>query len=302
MHKVFATAPGKVNLALRVGPPRTDSFHPLDTVFEAVDVYESVSATFDRSEISVTMSGKGQDLPTDEQNLAVKAAMALRASFGGSDGVHLEIDKRIPVAGGMAGGSADAAATLVACNELWELEASADELLEIAASIGSDVPFALMGGLAHGVGRGERLVPINADVHHYWVMITAPDGLSTPAVFGEFDQIMGYRPVPEALVPDTRDLQRALAAGNTSEIASLLINDLEEPAFSLRPGLRALYKAVKSRGMAAILSGSGPTVAVLAESKGAADQLAKELATEHPDAGILRANGPVAGARVTEVI
>lgn len=291
-----------MNLALRVGPPRMDGFHPLDTVFEALDIYESVSATYDPSEISLTMLSGGEGLPTDERNIAVKAAMTLRESFGVRDGVRLQIDKRIPVAGGMAGGSADAAATLVACNELWELEASRDDLLEIAAELGSDVPFALMGGLAHGIGRGERLVPINADVHHYWVMIASHEGLSTPAVFTEFDQIMGYTRVPETLVPDTLDLQRALASGNAAEIAALMANDLEVPAFSLRPNLRTLMKSVGERGVATILSGSGPTIAILCNSKGAADQLARDLMAERPGLDILRANGPVAGAHVTEVI
>ena len=279
-----------------------DGFHPLDTVFEALDIYESVSATYDPSEISLTMLSGGEDLPTDERNIAVKAAMTLRERFGVRGGVRLEIDKRIPVAGGMAGGSADAAATLVACNELWELEASRDDLLEIAAELGSDVPFALMGGLAHGVGRGERLVPINADVHHHWVMIASHEGLSTPAVFTEFDQIMGYTRVPETLVPDTLDLQRALASGNASEIAALMANDLEAPALSLRPDLHALMKSIYGWGAATILSGSGPTIAVLCDSKSSADRLAKDLVAERPELGILRANGPVAGAHVTEVI
>ncbi|MGO1591491.1 MAG: 4-(cytidine 5'-diphospho)-2-C-methyl-D-erythritol kinase [Ancrocorticia sp.] len=302
MHKVFASAPGKVNLALRVGPPRTDGFHPLDTIFEAVDVYESVSATYAPSEITVSVRGATQELPTDEQNLAVKAALVLRERFGGTAGAHLDLEKRIPVAGGMAGGSADAAATLVACNELWECEASQSDLLEIAGQLGSDVPFALLGGLAHGVGRGERLVPINADAHHFWVMITSPEGLSTPAVFAEFDQIMGYTRIPDTLVPDTLDLQRALAAGDSAAAISHMINDLEAPAFSLRPDLRDLMKSVEGRSAGHILSGSGPTIALLCDSLGAADSLANALRTENPEHGIIRANGPVAGARVTEAI
>lgn len=300
MHKVFASAPGKVNLALRVGPPRLDGFHPLDTIFEALDIYEGVAATYDRSEISLSIDGLGQDLPTDDRNLAVRAARVLRESFGGTDGVKLDLFKRVPVAGGMAGGSADAAATLVACNELWELEASQNDLLEIAAQLGSDVPFALMGGLAHGVGRGERLIPINTNVSHHWVIITSEEGLSTPAVFNEFDQIMGYTPVPEAMVPETLDLQRALAEGNTMEVAGLLVNDLEEPAFSLRPDLREFKKLVEKRGIGAVLAGSGPSIAVMCESKASADELATDLRKSR--SGVYRANGPVAGAHVVEAI
>ncbi|MFT3944605.1 MAG: 4-(cytidine 5'-diphospho)-2-C-methyl-D-erythritol kinase [Ancrocorticia sp.] len=319
--RIIVSAPAKVNLALRVGPPRLDGFHPLDTVFEALDVYDDVHASPlapgqvadpnqpadpnqvtapNQPAVTLTITGLGEDLPTDSSNLAVRAAELLRERFGVKDGVALHITKRIPIAAGMAGGSADAAGTLVACNELWGLGLSTEELLELGGELGSDVPFAMMGGFAHGVGRGEQLTPIESAIAHHWVLLTSSEGLSTPSVFREFDALMGYTRVPETLVADTTDLREALAAGNAAALPPLMINDLEQPALSLRPDLRETMRALRSRGHFALLSGSGPTIAVLASSADEADQLAEGFRELFPQHGVLRANGPVAAARVSD--
>ncbi len=314
MRKVLVSAPAKVNLALRVGPPRLDGFHPLDTVFEALDVYDDVLASLpaldhvaDPNEpaVTLTITGLGEDLPTDGTNLAVRAAELLRERFGVKDGVALHITKRIPIAAGMAGGSADAAGTLVACNELWGLGLSTEELLELGGELGSDVPFAMMGGFAHGVGRGEQLTPIESGVRHHWVLLTSTEGLSTPAVFREFDILMGYTRVPETLVADTVELREALDGdgdgdGDGAALPPLMINDLEQPALSLRPDLRETMRELRSRGHFALLSGSGPTIAVLASSEAEADQLAEEFRELFPQHGVLRANGPVGAAQIND--
>ena len=301
MQYVHASAPAKDNVALRVGPPRLDGFHPLDTVFEALDLFDDVVAEhLSEPKVTVEISGLGEDLPTDASNLAVKAAELLRGRYGVETGVALSITKRIPVAGGMAGGSADAAATLVACNALWELGLEPEELCELGAELGSDVPFSLFGGLAHGTGRGEELTPVRPGAMHSWVLLTNPQGLSTPDVFREFDAIMGYERVPDTLVADTEELRAALGGTDLAAIGSLMANDLAEAAFSLRPDLREIVRAIGTKGITTILSGSGPTIAVLAEDFLTADALAGSLARDFPELTVLRADGPAAGAHVRD--
>ncbi|WP_180947736.1 4-(cytidine 5'-diphospho)-2-C-methyl-D-erythritol kinase [Trueperella bernardiae] len=296
MQRVLVSAPAKVNLALRVGGPRPDGFHPLDTVFEAIDIFDDVEVR-PAPELTVSISGLGEDLPTDESNLAIRAGRALqsRVREEGLDcpaGANIRITKRIPVAGGMAGGSADAAATLVALNELWGLGLSAEELRAIGGELGSDVPFALMGGLAHGVGRGEELAPLRAGAMHAWVLLTREHGLSTPAVFRQFDAMY-----PGAGEPaDTAELRAALAGPAIDTVAALLANDLQPPACALRPEIGAEIELIEAAGRAVVLSGSGPTIAVLTSPE-QAEELAAQMRADFPyDVHI--AYGPTAGAHV----
>ena len=299
---VRAVAPAKVNLALRVGAQRADGFHPLNTIFEAMNISEIVTAK-DADSLSLEFdasTGLGGDLPTDSSNLAIRAGLALQEKFGVRAGAHLVIEKHIPVAGGMAGGSADAAAALVALNELWGIEASAEELAELAIGLGSDVPFALFGGVARGLSRGEDLEPIVAGAEHGFVMLTNPRGLSTPAVFREFDR-MGVASGGEPA--DTDDLRAAIQGNDLEAVGQLLMNDLEAPAFSLRPDLAEtvgqLRNQMRTHGgyQGVILSGSGPTIAVLCRPSDAAD-LARELQREYPELTALAATGPVPGTHL----
>lgn len=299
MHYVLASAPAKINLALRVGPPRLDGFHPLDTVFEAVDVFDDIEVTRTAEPtVTLTISGLGEDLPTDKSNLARAAAELLQGRYDVAAGAHVHVTKRIPVAGGLAGGSADAAGTLVACNVLWGLDLDAAELLRIGAELGSDVPFALTGNLAHGTGRGEVLEALKPGAMHCWVLLTNPRGLSTPEVFREFDAIMGYERVSETLVPDTVALCDVLASPQITALGDLMVNDLAEAAFSLRPDLRKIVARIGTLGVATILSGSGPTIAILAEDFSTADAIAGTAKRAFPELGVVRANGPAAGAHV----
>lgn len=303
MHRVLVSAPAKVNLALRVGGPRPDGFHPLDTVFEALDVFDDVEVTA-ADELTVDITSPGDavaiaDLPLDGSNLAMRAATALLDRRGltgpGAPGARISITKRIPVAGGMAGGSADAAGALVALNKLWDLGFGADELERIAADLGSDVPFALKGSVAHGQGRGELLEAVQVALVHAWVFLTRSDGLSTPAVFREFDRLN-----PQAGDPaPTTDLRAALESGSIDDIGAAMVNDLEEPAASLNPELGQMLGQLRADGLHAILSGSGPTIAVLTDPD-SLHAIAQQLAARYPHTTVLAACGPAAGAHVRE--
>lgn len=305
MDRVVASAPAKINLALRVGAPRPDGFHPLDTVFEAIDIVDDVEARRADS-LSLTISGLGEDLPVDETNLAIRAAHALIKHAGleaNPPGAALHITKRIPVAGGMAGGSADAAGTLVALNELWGLKMETSRLLEIGAELGSDVPFSLHGFLAHGTGRGEHLTPITTKGRHGWVLVTSRLGLSTPAVFRAFDQRGGLADPENAVVPppSTRELREALVTGDLHSVASYMINDLQPVAASMRADLKNLLELLDDAGRATILSGSGPTIAILTDVEGVAATKRRvlDLLSSLPGSyEVLTAEGPAAGARI----
>lgn len=292
--------PGKVNLYLAVGDRRDDGYHELTTVFHAVSLFDDVTVR-NADLLSVQMSGEGSEaLPTDERNLAWRAAELLAGHVGRAPDVAISISKSIPVAGGMAGGSGDAAAVLVAMNHLWELGVPRRDLHALAAKLGSDVPFALHGGTALGTGRGEELATVLARSTFHWVLAFADNGLSTPAVFGEIDRL---RATPDRGGPprleDAEPVLAALASGDPRELAALLGNDLQPAALSLRSDLRRTLRAGAEAGaLAGIISGSGPTCAFLCAS----ESDAVEVGTALSGAGVCRtvrvASGPVHGARV----
>lgn len=297
---VTVRVPGKVNLYLAVGDRRDDGYHELTTLFHAVSLFDDVTVRI-ADLLSLEMSGEGSEsLPVDERNLAWKAAELLGNHVGRAPDVAISISKSIPVAGGMAGGSADAAAVLVAMNTLWELGLPRRDLHALAAKLGSDVPFALHGGTALGTGRGEELATVLARSTFHWVLAFADEGLSTPAVFGEIDRL---RENPDRGGPprldDAEPVLAALASGDPRELAPLLGNDLQPAALSLRSDLRRTLRAGEEAGaLAGVVSGSGPTCAFLCTS--AAD--AVEVGTALSGAGVCRtvrvASGPVHGARV----
>ena len=299
---VTVRVPGKVNLYLAVGDRRDDGYHELTTVFHAVSLLDEVTVR-NADVLSLEMAGEGVDsLPADERNLAWQAAELMAEHVGRAPDVSISIEKSIPVAGGMAGGSADAAAVLVAINTLWELGVPRRDLHALAAQLGSDVPFSLHGGTALGTGRGEELATALARNTFHWVLAFAKDGLSTPAVFTEIDRLRetagAGRDQPPRL-DDPEPVLAALASGDPAELAPLLGNDLQPAALSLDPGLRRTLRAGADAGaLAGIVSGSGPTCAFLCTSAAAAIDVGAELA----GAGVCRtvrvASGPVHGARV----
>lgn len=303
MTSATVRVPAKINLCLGVGGRRDDGFHALATVYQAVNVYDEVRAETlhhtDEIDVSVHLDSPSESVivPTGADNLAAKAALTLRSVLGLHDGVHLAIRKVIPVAGGMAGGSADAAAALLACNAIWGGGLSRDELAEIAADLGSDVPFLLHGGNAIGTGRGEQVSPVLAKGSYHWAVAVAERGLSTPAVFAEFDRLNPRRdPVPPA-VPEA--LLAALRAGDPEALGNALTNDLAEAALTLRPELEDVLAAGRGAGaLGAIVSGSGPTCLFLAADDGHAVELSLALGSSGVCADVIQARGPVAGAQL----
>lgn len=289
--------PAKVNLQLSVGPVREDGFHELATVFQAVSLYDEVTARAGAG-ITLSLSGEGDaDLPADASNLAWRAAKALAQHAGVEPDVELHVRKSIPVAGGMAGGSADAAATLVACDALWRLATPREELAQLAAQLGSDVPFALSGGTAIGTGRGERLTPVLSRGSFHWVFAIADGGLSTPAVYAECDRLRTGRTVPDPYVSDM--LMQAVRAGDPVLLGKALHNDLQPAALSLRPQLDQVLEVGEDFGaLGGLVSGSGPTCALLARDDEHALDIAVALTASGVCRTVRRASGPVPGARV----
>ncbi|QIY55921.1 4-(cytidine 5'-diphospho)-2-C-methyl-D-erythritol kinase [Streptomyces sp. RPA4-5] len=294
---VTVRVPAKVNVQLAVGAARPDGFHDLANVFLAVGLYDEVTAT-PADTLRITAEGHDVDqIPLDRTNLAARAAELLAARHGIEPKVHLHIRKDIPVAGGMAGGSADAAGALLACDALWSTGASRDELLSICAELGSDVPFSLVGGAALGRGRGELLTPLAVGGTFHWVFAVAEGGLSTPAVYGEFDRLTTGMDVPE---PEAApELLAALEAGDATALASTLANDLQPAALSLRPSLTATLEAGSAAGaLAALVSGSGPTTAFLVKDAEAAQHVAGALMASGTCRQVRVADSPAVGARV----
>lgn len=295
---VTVRVPGKLNLYLAVGDRRDDGYHELTTVFHAVSLVDEVTVR-DADVLSLRVSGEGADvLPTDERNLAWQAAELMAEYVGRAPDVAISIDKSIPVAGGMAGGSADAAAVLVGMNVLWELGVPRRDLHSLAARLGSDVPFALHGGTALGTGRGEELATVLTRETFHWVLAFADRGLSTPAVFAELDRLRDTgRKLPESGEPEP--VLAALAAGDPQRLAGLLGNDLQAAAVSLNPGLRRTLRAgVEAGALAGVVSGSGPTCAFLCLSAQSAADVAVELSALGAGRAVRVASGPVYGARV----
>jgi 4-diphosphocytidyl-2-C-methyl-D-erythritol kinase len=332
---VTVRVPAKINLQLTVGPLRPDGYHDLVTVFHAVSLFDDVTVATAESD-SVRVSGEGTGLiPENDDNLALRAVRALREAIArraidapgaagtsvadgpgtagtsgiigasrtadtaaGLGGVAVTIAKRIPVAGGMAGGSADAAGALVACNELWGTGLTQQELCAVGAQVGSDVAFPVLGGTAVGRGRGEQLAPALAfPVDFHWVLALADGHLSTPAVFRTLDKQRAGQDVPEPELSSA--LMAALRAGDVERLGAALSNDLQEPALSLFPALRTTLGAgLEAGALGALVSGSGPTCYFLATDADHAADLAVSLSGAGICRSVATAAGPAAGAFV----
>jgi 4-diphosphocytidyl-2-C-methyl-D-erythritol kinase len=323
---VTARVPAKLNLQLAVGPPRADGYHDLVTVFHAVSLFDQVTVE-PAGDDTVTVTGEGADrVPADQDNLALRAIVALRAAVRdrdtGAGAVHVTIAKRIPVAAGLAGGSADAAAALVACNELWAAGLTQQQLRGIGATVGSDVAFALLGGTAVGRGRGEQLTPALAPATQYhWVLAFADGQLSTPAVYAALDRLRASQggseggtsgrnsggarraAAPGQGQPDLdAALMSALRSGEAARVGQRLSNDLQAAAVSLFPALRKTLTAGLELGaLGALVAGSGPTCVFLAANAERALELAVSLSGAGVCRSVARVSGPVPGAAVVPV-
>lgn len=298
--RVTVRAPAKINLFLGVGPVGEDGYHPLDTVYQAISLYDDVTVA-EGAVWSVNVEPIGDvdvsGVPLDSSNIAIRAGELLTEHHGITRHATITINKGIPVAGGMAGGSADAAATLVALDRLWDLQTSDEDLLAIAAALGSDVPFALIGGTAHGSGNGEIVEPVADDGSWWWVVMPNETGLSTAAVYAEFDRL--ERDTPFRL-GRSRAVIAALRTRDFNRLCLALGNDLQAAALSLRPDLEQTFTDARTAGANEIIvSGSGPTLLTLISDQENALGVRQAL-LEQGCAGVLVATGPVAGAHVVE--
>lgn len=328
---VTAVAPGKVNLSLRVGPVRSDGYHPVASLYFAVSLYEEVTVapraddliTVSVSERSAFADVQRQDsatgeiysepIPVDESNLAHRAATLLRDTLRARQdsvlslpqhqsqlcGVDITLVKNVPIAGGMGGGSADAAATLVACSALWEAGLTKEQLCELGATLGADIPFSLVGGAAVGQGVGDELSPLLTHGELHLVIVPAASGLSTPEVYRQLDALRTGAGVEADAVPSLdEDLVRAVSAADVESVATLMVNDLQAPAVSMLPDLDDMLDAGQVHGaLHGMVSGSGPTVMFLASSAEHAAALASRL-QDSADVWAIPVSGPVSGARV----
>jgi 4-diphosphocytidyl-2-C-methyl-D-erythritol kinase len=297
---VRVRVPAKINLHLGVGPLRADGFHELNTVYHAISLFDELTAR-PGDTLALTMEGEGAgELALDDSNLIMRAARALAAKARVPAYARLHLRKSIPLAGGLAGGSADAAATLLACDLLWGTGYSKDELAEIGAELGSDVPFLLHGGTALGTGHGESVSPILArPTTWHWVLAVADGGLSTPEVYRQLDALRDS-PWPPAALAGADDLMGALRQRKPEVLGATLGNDLQPAALALRPELADVLKAGHQAGaVAGIVSGSGPTCVFLATDAAHAERVAAELNAAGVCREAVTARGPMPGARVT---
>lgn len=301
MTAVTVQVPAKVNLQLSVGPVRPDGYHEIATIFHAVSLYDEVEvAPAGRAVVTVT-GEDAQSVPAGEGNLAMRAAAVLAGETGQARPVGITIRKRIPVAAGLAGGSADAAAALVGCNELWRTGLRQAELAVLAARIGSDVAFALAGGTSVGRGRGEQLTPALVTGQYHWVLAFAAAQLSTPEVYRACDRIRATRNLAVTRPTPGTGLLAALRSGDPAEVGPLLSNDLQPAALSLRPDLRRTLAVGRSAGaLGSIVSGSGPTCAFLVADAEQAVDLAVALSGAGVCRSVARVTGPTQGAVVID--
>jgi 4-diphosphocytidyl-2-C-methyl-D-erythritol kinase len=301
-HGVVTRVPGKVNLQLSVGPLGTDGFHEVTTVFQAISLFDDVTVTEGKAGSGTTISVTGQTangVPADASNLAIRAAQLMMKEFELSPDLEIKLKKEIPVAGGMAGGSADAAGVIVGLDSLYELGLSRDEMEKIASQIGSDVPFSLSGGVAIGTGRGDQITTALAKGSYTWVLALSSQGLSTPAVYQECDRLREGLSIASPQVSEP--LMQALRAGDSKALGKSLLNDLQAAACSLRPALRlVLDVGIDYGALGGIVSGSGPTVAFLVSDEEHAMDLTVALSASGVVSSITRAVGPAHGARIIE--
>ena len=304
LNGVVVRVPAKVNLQLSVGPLDADGFHEVTTVFQAISLYDDVTVKFGEpgTGIVLTLSGPtSAGVPVDSTNLAHMAAQLMIDKHDLDSDLSIHIKKEIPVAGGMAGGSADAAGVIVAMDSLFELGLSRDGMEKIAAELGSDVPFSITGGIAIGRGRGDEITPVLARGSYQWVLAMSAQGLSTQAVYAESDRLRTGLDIARPQVSD--QMLQALRAGDPVALGQALTNDLQPAACSLRPALRLALDVGNDYGaLGSIVSGSGPTVAFLVEDDERALDLTVALSASGVVAGVIRAGGPTHGARVVETL
>jgi 4-diphosphocytidyl-2-C-methyl-D-erythritol kinase len=299
---VIARVPAKVNLQLAVGPLGDDGFHEVTTVFQAISLFDDVTVetAAENNGISIQVTGQtSTGVPSDSSNLAVKAATLMIKNYDLPNDINIKLKKEIPVAGGMAGGSADAAGVIVGLDSLFELGLSRDEMEMVGSKIGADVPFSICGGVAIGTGRGDQITPALFKGSYNWVLALSGQGLATPSVYAECDRLREGLSISTPVVSE--QLMQALRAGDAKALGKSLSNDLQPAACSLRPALRLVLDVGLDYGaLGGIVSGSGPTVAFLVKDDEHAMDLTVALSSSGVISSVVRATGAVAGARIIE--
>jgi 4-diphosphocytidyl-2-C-methyl-D-erythritol kinase len=299
---VIARVPAKVNLQLAVGPLGADGFHEVTTVFQAISLFDDVTVetAAENNGISIQVTGQtSTGVPSDSSNLAVKAATLMIKNYDLPSDINIKLKKEIPVAGGMAGGSADAAGVIVGLDSLFELGLSRDEMEMVGSKIGADVPFSICGGVAIGTGRGDQITPALFKGSYNWVLALSGQGLATPSVYAECDRLREGLSISTPVVSE--QLMQALRAGDAKALGKSLSNDLQPAACSLRPALRLVLDVGLDYGaLGGIVSGSGPTVVFLVKDDEHAMDLTVALSSSGVISSVVRASGAVAGARIIE--
>ncbi len=299
---VIARVPAKVNLQLAVGPLGDDGFHEVTTVFQAISLFDDVTVATapENNGISIQITGQtSKGVPSDSSNLAVKAATLMIKKYDLPNDLSIKLKKEIPVAGGMAGGSADAAGVIVGIDSLFELGLSRDEMEMVGSKIGADVPFSICGGVAIGTGRGDQITPALFKGTYNWVLALSGQGLATPSVYAECDRLREGLSISTPVVSE--QLMQALRAGDAKALGKSLSNDLQPAACSLRPALRlVLDVGIDYGALGGIVSGSGPTVVFLVKDDEHAMDLTVALSSSGVISSVVRATGAVAGARIIE--
>lgn len=257
----MVSAPAKINLTLDVLGKREDGYHEVKMVMTTIDLSDQITLR-KLEEEKIIIHSSGGNIPTDERNLAYQAALLLKKEFHIKGGVAIDIDKQIPVAAGLAGGSSDAAATLKGLNQLWNLGLSIEDLMKLGARLGSDVPFIIYGRTALATGRGEILTPLPSPPPGWVVLAKPPLGVSTAEVYGRLrlEEIENH--------PDTERMIRALHEKDFVEIVRSMGNVLEPVTFRLNPEAKRLKeKMIRFGGEGVLMSGSGPTIYALVRHK-----------------------------------
>lgn len=297
---VEVQVPAKVNLQLSVGPKKSNGYHDVVTVFQAISLSDTLKISLGEQFNLIVKGDYTSGVPLDKSNLVYKAIELMSEKYNTDLNLEIEIDKSIPVAGGMAGGSADAAGTLLAIDALYGLGLSKDELGEVARNLGSDVPFMLHGGTAVGRGHGDEITPALSRGNYHWVIAVSSNGLSTPAVYGECDRLRTGLDIKAPSLND--ELLQALLSGDSVRVGKSLSNDLQAAACSLRPALRLILDTGQEYGaLGGIVSGSGPSVAFLVADEDHSLDLAVALTSSGVVGSVARAQGPVHGAKVISV-
>lgn len=257
---IYEKAPAKLNLSLDILRKRTDGYHDVEMVMTTIDLCDRIELTpLSDNQIEVTLWS--QFVPNDERNLAYQAAKVFKETYHIHQGVHIKIDKCIPVSAGLGGGSADAAAVLRGLNRLWNVNVSKKELAQLGATISSDVSFCVYGNTAIARGRGEEIEPL-PNPPPCWVVLAKPDiGVSTRTVFQQIE-------IEKLQHPNTNGVVRALYTRNFKEMCQHLGNALEDITMQMYPEVKRLKeKMIKAGATGVLMSGSGPTVYGLVEQE-----------------------------------